>query len=220
MCVQSVLGNFILIKIASSWVFMACFCCCDRGKPCILIIISKLLLIALCWYPFSFNICFIPAFFCWSQRYGWWWSMFYITRRKWHFCNISSLFIINKLCILVSSWAWIFISAVAEEIKSFYFKNKKDIKDNKSHLWFHWDWSCSHSSLVRASPESIVSKNAMIQLTYNNHAHDSLDPALQEYLQKTIAVILQTLFVSFIFCLSFLFSLAIQFFLYSSFNSF
>ena len=60
----------------------------------------------------------------------------------------------------------------------------------------------------------------MIQLTYNNHAHDSLDPALQEYLQKTIAVILQTLFVSFIFCLSFLFFLAIQFFLYSSFNSF
>ena len=52
----------------------------------------------------------------------------------------------------------------------------------------------------------------MIQLTYNNHAHDSVDPALQEYLQKTIAVILQTLFVSVIFCLSFLFSLAIQFF--------
>ena len=45
--------------ISSSWVSVACVCCCDSGKMWFLVILFKILLIMLSWYPFFFNTCSI-----------------------------------------------------------------------------------------------------------------------------------------------------------------
>ena len=60
--VSSTYGKFILILISSSWISAACVCCWNWGKLWLLVILLKILLIMLSWYPFSFNTCFILAF--------------------------------------------------------------------------------------------------------------------------------------------------------------
>ena len=54
-------GKFILMN-CSSWISAACVCFCDWDKLRLLIILLKILLKMLFWYPFSFNTCFILAF--------------------------------------------------------------------------------------------------------------------------------------------------------------
>ena len=59
--VSSTDGRFILILVTSSWIFVAWISFCDCGKLWLLVILLKILLMMLSWYPFSFKTCFILA---------------------------------------------------------------------------------------------------------------------------------------------------------------
>ena len=54
--------KFMLILVSFPWISVAFHCCCDWDKLWLLVILLKILLIMLFWYPFSFNTCFILAF--------------------------------------------------------------------------------------------------------------------------------------------------------------
>ena len=58
----STYNKFIFILISSCWISVACICCCDWDKLQLLVILWKILLLTLSWYPFSFKTCFILAF--------------------------------------------------------------------------------------------------------------------------------------------------------------
>ena len=60
--VNSTGSNFILILVSFSLIYVNYICCCDWDKLCLLVVLLKILLIMLSWYPFSFDTCFILAF--------------------------------------------------------------------------------------------------------------------------------------------------------------
>ena len=60
--VPSTYSKFTLSLISSFWISVACICCCDWDKLWLLVILYKILLIMLSWYPFSFSTCFILVF--------------------------------------------------------------------------------------------------------------------------------------------------------------
>ena len=53
---------YTTIPISSSWISVACASCCDWDKLWLLVILWKISLIMLSWYPFFFITCFILAF--------------------------------------------------------------------------------------------------------------------------------------------------------------
>ena len=58
----STYGKYILILISFSWISVDHVCWCGWSKLCLLVILLKILLILLSWYPFSLNTCFTLAF--------------------------------------------------------------------------------------------------------------------------------------------------------------
>ena len=60
--IPSIYCKFILILISSSWIPADCVWWCDFGKLWLLVILLKILLIMLSWYPFFFKSYFILAF--------------------------------------------------------------------------------------------------------------------------------------------------------------
>ena len=65
--VPSTYSRFIFITISSSWISVACIWYCDWGQLWLLVILLKILRIRLSWYPFSFNTCFILAFYLYKS---------------------------------------------------------------------------------------------------------------------------------------------------------
>ena len=77
--IPSTCCKFILTLKLCSWVSAACVCYCGFGKLWLLVILWKILLVMLNWYPFPLSTCFILVLYLLSHIYWWSWSMLHLT---------------------------------------------------------------------------------------------------------------------------------------------